>query len=101
MQTNLQPRQAAPLTRELMEAFVCDMVINGNCEAVICVAVSWGSMLRSSEDLYVKVSDIALPGDPRHENAAATSAELLVRRGKTGLNQLGIITEHDIVHIIR
>lgn len=61
----LTPKQAAPLTRKLMLAFVAIMVEAQFDNLLAAVAVAWGALLWGNEVLVLRRQDVALAGDPR------------------------------------
>lgn len=68
----LKPRQAAPLTSELVYAFVGAISKSHSTAEALCVFTAWSGLLRASEAVALITSDVALPGDPAYPTVAQT-----------------------------
>lgn len=95
------PCPALPLTRDVMQAFVHDLVHRGEMAAGIALAVQWSCYLRASEVLGLSRDDIALPGDLRIRQFGMDIAAVAITDSKTGPLQFTTIRNSEIIILLR
>lgn len=97
----LTPKAAAPMTKEVAQAFAVHAAISGDHDLGCCIYLAWAALLRANEVLQLRVADVALDGDYRIRECGSNTAGLFVRNAKTGPRQLALITDPDGVRMLR
>lgn len=91
------PRQATPITRPLVFAYLGWLVGKGDYGLALCIALAWGGLLRAQETLCLQVDNVALPGNTRLSDCAPHIVGVLVRYGKTGRMQVALIDDCSVL----
>lgn len=93
------PKQALPRTRQMVLAFVGFFLEHEDVSLAVCVAVSWGGLLRGNEARALRKRDIALRGDAHLSDCPQGTAGVLVREVKTGRMQVSTLDDPLICQI--
>lgn len=92
-------KHAAAITRRMLIAFCGAMIARRREAEAACTAVAWGALLRAGEALALQAGDIVPPGDPRLASYRPGSCGILIKRAKTGRDQVAVIEDERIARI--
>ena len=89
-----------PHTKDLMKAFVVNVIRQGELQCAMAIAIAWAGYLRGNKVLNVKWKDIFPAGDPRLTGLSNSVAGINIRDPKTGTNQFASIIDRAVIAML-